>query len=36
VFVPVDTLPGSLQAFVNVNPISFLTTTVRVCLARNG
>jgi ABC-2 type transport system permease protein len=29
VFVPVDTLPGWLQAFVNVNPISILTTAVR-------
>jgi ABC-2 type transport system permease protein len=29
VFVPVDTLPGWLQAFVKVNPISILTTAVR-------
>jgi ABC-2 type transport system permease protein len=29
VFVPVDTMPGWLQAFVNVNPISILTTAVR-------
>ncbi len=29
VFVPVDTLPGWLQAFVSVNPISILTTAVR-------
>jgi ABC-2 type transport system permease protein len=29
VFVPVETLPGWLQAFVNVNPISILTTAVR-------
>lgn len=29
VFVPVETMPGWLQAFVNVNPISTLTTAVR-------
>lgn len=29
VFVPVETMPGWLQAFVNVNPISILTTAVR-------
>ena len=29
VFVPVDTLPGWLQAFVNVNPITILTSAVR-------
>jgi ABC-2 type transport system permease protein len=29
VFVPVETLPGWLQAFVKVNPITILTTAVR-------
>jgi ABC-2 type transport system permease protein len=29
VFVPVETMPGWLQAFVNVNPITILTTAVR-------
>lgn len=29
VFVPVETLPGWLQGFVRVNPISILTTAVR-------
>jgi ABC-2 type transport system permease protein len=29
VFVPVETMPGWLQAFVNVNPISILTAAVR-------
>lgn len=29
VFVPVETLPGWLQGFVEVNPISILTTAVR-------
>jgi ABC-2 type transport system permease protein len=29
VFVPIETLPGWLQAFVRVNPISILTTAVR-------
>jgi ABC-2 type transport system permease protein len=29
VFVPVETMPGWLQAFVNVNPISVLTAAVR-------
>lgn len=29
VFVPVETLPGWLQGFVSVNPISILTTAVR-------
>jgi len=28
-FVPVDTMPGWLQAFVNVNPVSHLVTAVR-------
>jgi ABC-type multidrug transport system permease subunit len=28
-FVPVDTMPGWLQAFVNGNPISILATAVR-------
>ncbi|MGO3326421.1 ABC transporter permease [Gordonia sp. (in: high G+C Gram-positive bacteria)] len=28
-FVPVDTMPGWLQAFVNVNPISHLITAIR-------
>jgi oleandomycin transport system permease protein len=29
VFVPVATMPGWLQAFVNVNPVSRLVGTVR-------
>jgi len=29
VFVPVESLPGWLQAFVNVNPISILVSGVR-------
>ena len=29
VFVPTDTMPGWLQAFVNVNPISHLVGAVR-------
>jgi ABC-2 type transport system permease protein len=29
VFVPVETMPGWLQSFVNVNPISILTAAVR-------
>lgn len=29
VFVPADSMPGWLQAFVNVNPVKFLTDTVR-------
>jgi ABC-2 type transport system permease protein len=29
VFVPVETMPGWLQGFVNVNPISILTSAVR-------
>lgn len=29
VFVPVETMPGWLQAFVNVNPVSHLVTAVR-------
>jgi len=29
VFVPIDTMPGWLQVFANVNPISVLTTAVR-------
>jgi ABC-2 type transport system permease protein len=28
-FVPVDTLPGWLAAFVNVNPVSYLVTAAR-------
>ena len=28
-FVPTETMPGWLQAFVNVNPISHLVSTVR-------
>lgn len=34
-FVPVDTMPGWLQAFVNVNPVSHLVSAVRE-LANNG
>jgi len=34
-FVPVDTMPGWLQAFVKVNPVSHLVTAVRD-LANNG
>ncbi|SNT37622.1 ABC transporter permease [Rhodococcoides kyotonense] len=34
-FVPVDTMPGWLQSFVNVNPVSHLVTAVRE-LANNG
>jgi ABC-2 type transport system permease protein len=34
-FVPVDTMPGWLRAFVNVNPVSHLVTAVRE-LANNG
>ncbi|MGC4934249.1 ABC transporter permease [Gordonia sp. DT30] len=34
-FVPVDTMPGWLQGFVNVNPISHLVTAVRE-LTANG
>lgn len=34
-FVPVDTLPGWLQSFVNVNPVSHLVTATRE-LANNG
>lgn len=29
IFVPVDTMPGWLQAFVNVNPVSYLVTAAR-------
>jgi oleandomycin transport system permease protein len=31
-FVPTDTMPGWLQAFVNVNPISHLVSTVRALM----
>ncbi|MFF1572933.1 ABC transporter permease [Leifsonia sp. NPDC058292] len=34
-YVPVDTLPGWLQAFVNINPVSHLVTAVRE-LANNS
>ena len=34
-FVPVDTMPGWLQGFVNVNPVSHLVTAVRD-LVNNG
>ena len=34
-FVPADTLPGWLEAFVNVNPVSHVVTAVRD-LANNG
>ena len=34
-FVEVDTMPGWLQAFVNVNPVSHLVTAVRE-LANEG
>jgi daunorubicin/doxorubicin transport system permease protein len=34
-FVPVDTMPGWLQGFVNVNPVSHLITAVRE-LTNNG
>lgn len=34
-FVPVDTMPGWLQAFVKVNPVSHVVTAVRE-LANNG
>ncbi len=34
-YVPVDTLPGWLQTFVNINPVSHLVTAVRD-LANNG
>ncbi|MFW0784468.1 ABC transporter permease [Gordonia sp. CPCC 206044] len=34
-FVPVDTMPGWLQSFVNVNPVSHLVTAVRE-LTANG
>lgn len=34
-FVPVSTMPGWLQGFVNVNPISHLVTAVRE-LTANG
>ncbi|NED60814.1 ABC transporter permease, partial [Streptomyces sp. SID10244] len=34
-FVPVDTMPGWLQAFVKVNPISQLVSAVRE-LTANG
>lgn len=29
IFVPVDTMPGWLQAFVNINPVSYLVTAAR-------
>ncbi len=31
-FVPTETMPGWLQAFVNVNPISHLVSTVRALM----
>ena len=31
-FVPTETMPGWLQAFVNVNPISHLVSTVRTLM----
>ena len=34
-FVPADTMPGWMQAFVNVNPVSHLVTAVRE-LANDG
>ena len=34
-FVPADTLPGWLEAFVNVNPVSHVVTAVRD-LANDG
>lgn len=34
-FVPVDTLPGAIQAFVNVNPVSLLVSAMRD-LANDG
>lgn len=34
-FVPVDTMPGWLQGFVNINPVSHLVTAVRE-LVNNG
>ena len=34
-FIPIDTLPGWLQAFVKVNPISYLVSAVRE-LANHG
>jgi ABC-2 type transport system permease protein len=34
-FVPVDTLPGWMQTFVNVNPVSHLVTAIRELL-NNG
>ncbi len=34
-FVPADTMPGWMQAFVNVNPVSHLVTAVRE-LANSG
>jgi ABC-2 type transport system permease protein len=36
VFVSPDTLPGWLEAFVDVNPISLLTTAVRGLMAGDG
>ncbi len=35
-FVPADTLPGWLQGFVNVNPVSHLVTAVRALSSRTG
>jgi ABC-2 type transport system permease protein len=36
VFVPVETMPGWLQGFVNVNPISILTSAVRDLMHGGG